>query len=167
MIWHVDEKIFKDWSQSTLESVLRIPFSLSDVIPNVSFFKWFDKWPKLFNLFRLKSVGIWAIVLERKYIGNLGISPYLLDMCSEPFVMNLDITVLGFVSTKVKLTSLFYKSFDRYIDLWHRVFCFGHLWWDKTFYSLYKFDPHHHMSLTYVWLWSSERYVSLNWAMSF
>ena len=38
-----------------LESVLRIPFSLSDVIPNASFLS-----PKLFHLFRLyRSVGIW------------------------------------------------------------------------------------------------------------
>ena len=58
--------------------------------PICVFFKWFDKWPKLCNLFRLGSVGIWAIVRERKYIGNvfpIGISQYLLNMCSEPLVM--------------------------------------------------------------------------------
>ena len=112
-------------------------------------FKWFDKWPKLFNLFRLRSVGIWAIVLERKYIGNMfpiGISQYLLNMCSEPLLMNLNIRVLWFASMKEKLMSLFYKPFDRCIEPWHRVFCFGHFWWGKPFYSLYKacfeFDPH-------------------------
>ena len=47
-------------------------------------------------------------------------------MCSEPLVMNLDIRVLLFASTKVKLMSLFYKPFDRCVDPWHRVFCFGH-----------------------------------------
>ena len=92
----------------SLESVLRISFSLGDVV----FFKWFDKWPKLFNLFRLRSVGIWSIIFEHKYIGNvfpIGISQYLLNICSEPLVMNLDIRVLWFPSTKVKLMSLFYK----------------------------------------------------------
>ena len=62
----------------------------------------------------------------------------------EPLVMNLDISVLWFTSTKV--ISFLYKPFDRYIDPWHRVFCLGHFRWDKPFYSLYKacfeFDPH-------------------------
>ena len=56
---------------------------------------------------------------------HLLFSQYLLNMCSELLVMNLYIRVLGFASTKVM--SLFYKPFDRYIDPWHRVFCFGHL----------------------------------------
>ena len=65
-------------------SVLRIPFSLSVVSkqyrvyiasrccnPKPRLFKRFDKWPKLFYLFRLRSIGIWAVVLKRKYIGNV------------------------------------------------------------------------------------------------
>ena len=61
-------------------------------------------------------MGIRAVVLKRKYIGNvfsIGISQYLLYMCSEPLIMNLDIRVLGFTSTKVKLISFLYKPFDR------------------------------------------------------
>ena len=37
-------------------SVLRIPFSLSDVIPNASFLR--DLTNELFHLFRLRSIGI-------------------------------------------------------------------------------------------------------------
>ena len=37
-----------------------------------------------------------------------GISQYLLYMCSEPLVMNIDNRVLGFTSTKVKLMSFLY-----------------------------------------------------------
>ena len=33
-------------------------------------------------------------------------------MCSEPLIMILDIRVLGFTSTKVKLISFLYKPFD-------------------------------------------------------
>ena len=65
----------------------------------------------------------------------IGISQCLLYMCPEPLVMNLDIRVLGFTSTKVKHISFLYKPFDRYIDPWHRVFCFGHFRWDKPFVS--------------------------------
>ena len=48
---------------------------------------------------------------KRKYILNvfpISISQYLLYMSSEPLVMNLDIRVLGFTSTKVKLMSFLY-----------------------------------------------------------
>ena len=48
---------------------------------------------------------------KRKYIGNvfpIGISQYLLYMSSEPLVVNLDIRVLGFTSTKVKFMSFLY-----------------------------------------------------------
>ena len=43
-------------------------------------------------------------------------------MCSGLLEMNLDIRLLGFLSTEVKLISFLYKLFDRYIDPWHRVF---------------------------------------------
>ena len=51
----------------SLESVSRIPFSLSDVIPNASFSYLSDliNDQNFFYLFRLRSVGIPAIVLER------------------------------------------------------------------------------------------------------
>ena len=81
-----------------------------------------------------------------KYIGNvfpIGISQYLLYMCSELLVTNLDIMVLWFTSTKVKLIAFLQKLFDRYIHQWHRVFCFGHFRWDKPFYKAwFEFDPH-------------------------
>ena len=63
---------------------------------------------KTFEFFRLRSVGISAVVIKHiyMYIGNvfpIDISQYILYMCSEQLVMNLEIRVLGFTSTKVKL----------------------------------------------------------------
>ena len=91
--------------------ILRIPFSLSDLIPNASFLRNLINDQNFFNLFRLRSVVIWAVVLKHKYIGNvfpIGISKYLLYICSEPLVMNLDIRVLGIASKKVKIMSFKY-----------------------------------------------------------
>ena len=36
------------------------------------------------------------------------------------------------------LLTFLYKPLDHYIDPLHKVFCFGHFWWDKPFNSLYK-----------------------------
>ena len=81
------------------------------MIPNASFLKDLTNDQNFFYLFKIRSIGIRAFVLKHKYIGNVfpvGISLYLLYMCSEPLVMNLDIRVLGFTSTKVKLMSFLY-----------------------------------------------------------
>ena len=91
-------RVKADWtcllqiSAFSFASVLRILFSLSDVVPNASFLR-----DLINDQYFLNFSGFGAVVLKGKYIGNvfpIGISQYLLYMCSEPLVMNLDIRVL-------------------------------------------------------------------------
>ena len=65
------------------------------------------------NFLIFSDSGVSGFLERSKYIGNMfpiGISRYLLNICCEPLVMHLDIRVLGFVSTKVKVMSFFTSS---------------------------------------------------------
>ena len=46
------------------------------------------------------------------------ISNALLNMCSEPFVMVLNVRAALLASTKVKFITFPYQAFDRAIDPW-------------------------------------------------
>ena len=73
---------------------------------------------------------------ELLYIGNvfpLGISQYLLYMCSEPLVMNLDIRTLGFTSTGWPIT-------------WYAV---GNL------IFLWRFSDRFNVSQAFLWVFRS------------
>ena len=73
----------------SLESVLRIPFSLSGVIPNASFLSDLinDQ-----NFLIFSGFGVSGSKLS--FSNVIGISQYLLNRCSEPLVMDIDIRVL-------------------------------------------------------------------------
>ena len=61
------------------------------------------------------TIGISAIHIKREDIGNMlpiCISDDLLNMCSEPFVMALDVRGTCFASKEVKSVTSFYEAFD-------------------------------------------------------
>ena len=76
-------------------SVFKIPFSLSELIPNASFLRDLTNDQNFFVFsFFSGTIGISAFRIKREDIGNMlpiCISDDLLNMCSEPFVMALDV----------------------------------------------------------------------------
>ena len=80
---------------SSRVSVFKIPFSLSEPIPNASFLRGLTNDQKLFTFsFFSGAVRIRVIRFKREYIGNMlpiCVSYGLLNVCSEPFVIALNV----------------------------------------------------------------------------
>ena len=76
-------------------SVFKIPFSLSEVIPNASFLRDLTNDQNFFTFsFLFRAVGIRVIRFKREYFGNMlpiCVSYGLLNVCYEPFVMALNV----------------------------------------------------------------------------
>ena len=75
-------------------SGFKIPFSLSEVIPNASFLRDFTNDQNFFSFSFLETIGISGIRIKREDMGKMlpiCISDDLLNMCSEPFVTALDV----------------------------------------------------------------------------
>ena len=90
-------------------SVFKIPFSLIAVIPNASFLRNLTNENFFTFYFFPSALGICAIRLKREGIGNMFpkcISNALLNMCSDPFVMVLNVRAACLVSTKLKSVSV-------------------------------------------------------------
>ena len=77
-------------------SVFKIPFSLSEVIPDASFFRDLTNDQNLLHFsFFSSAIGVIIISFKGEYIGNMFsicISDGFLYMCSEPFVMQVSDT---------------------------------------------------------------------------
>ena len=68
-----------------------------------------------------RAAGIRTFRLKKAGIGNMFpicISDDLLNMCSEPFVMVLNVRAALLASTKVKFFSVSNKASDRAVDPW-------------------------------------------------
>ena len=67
------------------------------------------------------AVGIRVFCFKKEYIENMlpiCVSYDVLNVCSEPFVMTLNVRAARLASSKVKSITFSYEGFDRIVDPW-------------------------------------------------
>ena len=131
-------------------SVFKIPYFLSVLTPKALFFRGLTNDKNcLPSQYFSRAVRIRIYRLKREDIGNMFpicASAGILNICSEPFVMVLNVRTARPASTKVKFVTLMMRQ---RLELWIHgklYFCFSHFCRYKLFnsrnYLGFETDPH-------------------------